>query len=77
VAKLMKKEGIWSRIKKWYKITTDSTYHYPVADNILSCSFAVKEKGTTWVSDITYIRTSEGWPYLAIILDLADRKVIG
>ena len=77
VAKLMKKEGIQSKIRKKYKVTTDSNHRYPVAKNILSRNFDIDEIGTAWVSDITYIPTNEGWLYLTVILDLADRKAIG
>lgn len=77
VAKLMKKEGIQSKIRKKYKVTTDSNHKYPVAKNILSRNFDIEEIGTAWVSDITYIATNEGWLYLTAILDLADRKAIG
>ncbi|MEO6902187.1 MAG: IS3 family transposase, partial [Bacteroidia bacterium] len=77
VAKLMRKEGIQSKIRKKYKVTTDSNHKYPVAKNVLSRNFQVDELATAWVSDITYIHTNQGWLYLTIILDLADRKVIG
>ena len=73
----MRKEGIQSKIRKKYKVTTDSNHKYPVAKNILSRNFNVEELATVWVSDITYIHTNEGWLYLTIILDLGDRKVIG
>jgi putative transposase len=78
VASLMKKEGIKSIIRKQFRVTTtDSTHHYPVVSNFLDRKFNVEEKATAWVSDITYVKTKTGWLYLTIILDLADRKVIG
>jgi len=77
VAKLMRKEGIQSKIRKKYKVTTDSSHQYPVVENKLSRNFQVQEIATAWVSDITYIHTNQGWLYLTIILDLGDRKVIG
>jgi transposase InsO family protein len=77
VAKLMRKEGIQSKIRKKYKATTDSSHNYPVVENKLDRHFIVEELGTIWVSDITYIHTNQGWLYLTVILDLADRKVIG
>jgi len=77
VAKLMKKEGIKSKIRKKYKVTTDSNHKYPVAENLLSRNFYAETLATKWVSDITYIHTNQGWLYLTIILDLADRKIIG
>ncbi len=77
VAKLMRELNIRSSIKRKFKVTTDSTHKYPVANNLLQQNFNVKQIGQVWVSDITYIRTRKGWLYLTIILDLADRKVIG
>jgi transposase InsO family protein len=77
VAKLMKKEGIQSKIRKKYKVTTDSSHKYAVAENKLDRNFQVEELATAWVSDITYIPTNQGWLYLTAILDLADRKAIG
>lgn len=77
VAKLMRKEGIQSKIRKKYKATTDSSHNYPVVENKLDRHFIVEELGTIWVSDITYIHTNQGWLYLTVIMDLADRKVIG
>lgn len=78
VARIMKKEGIRSIINKKYKIqTTDSSHSLPASENILNRDFLAKEPGLKWVSDITYIRTEQGWLYLTIILDLFDRKVIG
>ncbi len=77
VAKLMRKEGIQSKIRKKYKATTNSSHKYPVVENKLDRHFIVEELGTKWVSDITYIQTNQGWLYLTVIIDLADRKVIG
>ena len=78
VAKLMQREGIQSKIRKKYTIsTTNSSHKYPVAENLLARNFQVAALATVWVSDITYIPTHQGWLYLTIVLDLADRKVIG
>ena len=77
VANLMRREGIQSKTRKKYKVTTVSTHKYPVVENKLSRNFQVEEISTAWVSDITYIHTNQGWLYLTIILDLGDRKVIG
>jgi len=77
VARLMKKANIRSIIRKKFKVTTDSKHNYPIADNLLNRNFSVERMGETWVSDITYIRTLEGWLYLTAIIDLADRKIIG
>ena len=77
VARLMKKANIHARRKKRFKATTDSRHRFPVAPNLLNREFKVDELGKVWVSDITYIRTLEGWLYLTVIIDLCDRKVIG
>ena len=77
VARLMKSENIRSRIKKRFVVTTDSKHTYPVADNVLERDFTAQEIAQKWVSDITYIRTAEGWLYLTVIVDLADRKIVG
>lgn len=77
VAKLMQQEHLRSMIRKKYKATTNSSHKYPVVDNVLDRAFTVKEENSVWVSDITYIRTMQGWLYLTTIIDLFDRKVIG
>jgi transposase InsO family protein len=77
VARLMQKAGIRSITKKKFVATTDSKHNYPVAPNLLNREFMVEVPGKVWVSDITYIRTIEGWLYLTVIIDLFDRKVIG
>ncbi len=78
VARLMRSMNLRSIIKKRYKLTTtDSKHNYPIAENYLNRNFQVQRKGQVWVSDITYIRTDQGWLYLTIIIDLYDRKVIG
>jgi len=77
VAKLMKKSGIKSIIRKKYKVTTDSSHNYAVADNVLDRNFCPEQINHSWVSDLTYIPTAEGWVYLTTVIDLGDRKVIG
>ena len=78
VARLMKKANLKSVIQKKYVVTTtDSKHDYPVAENHLNRQFNPVKPGQAWVSDLTYIRTSEGWLYLTMIMDLYDRKVIG
>lgn len=77
VARLMKKAGIQIKNKKRFKATTNSKHRFPVAPNLLNREFKVDKQGKVWVSDITYIRTTEGWLYLTVIIDLCDRKVIG
>lgn len=77
VARLMKIHGIAGKAKKKFKATTNSNHDLPVAKNILNQNFAAEKPNTVWVSDITYIPTLEGWLYLAVILDLYSRQVIG
>jgi putative transposase len=77
VARLMKKANIRSITKKRFVVTTDPKHSYPVAPNLLNREFSVDRLGKVWVSDLTYIRTLEGWLYLTVIIDLADRRVIG
>ncbi len=77
VARLMKQKGIQARHRRKYKATTDSNHHLPVHDNRLNRIFDVASPDMSWVADITYIWTREGWLYLAVILDLFSRKIIG
>ena len=77
VARLMKKAQIRSIVKRKFRVTTDSEHKYPVVESKLNRQFKVYRIATVWVSDITYIKTAQGWLYLTIILDLADRKIIG
>jgi transposase InsO family protein len=74
----MKVAGIRSVVHKRFKIkTTDSNHNYPIAKNLLDRKFAPGAVAKAWVSDITYIKTIQGWLYLTVIVDLADRKVVG
>jgi len=77
VAKMMRANNMRSIIKKKFKITTDSSHKYPVVENVLNREFTVANQNMVWVSDITYIRTMQGWLYLTTVIDLYDRKVIG
>ena len=70
VARLMRQNGIVSKYKKKFRVTTNSVHSYPVAENQLQRRFGVSKPNQCWVSDITYIPTREGWLYLAITLDL-------
>jgi len=77
VARIMKKQNLKSIIRKKWVVTTDSRHNYPVVENKLCRNFNVTRAAEVWVSDITYIKTLQGWLYLTIIIDLYDRKVIG
>jgi transposase InsO family protein len=76
-ARLMKEANVWVRYKKKYKVTTNSEHNKPVYANELEQNFDVQQPDQAWVQDITYIWTSEGWLYLAIVIDLYSRKVVG
>jgi len=76
-AQLMKEAKVWVRYKKKYKATTNSEHNKPVYANELEQAFDVQQPNQAWVQDITYIWTSEGWLYLAIVIDLYSRKVVG
>lgn len=78
VARLMKAAGIRSCIGKRYRVcTTDSGHGFHIAPNLLDRNFSTDAVGKAWVSDITYVRTAQGWSYLTTVIDLADRMVIG
>lgn len=77
VARLMHKNGIQAKTKKKYKVTTNSKHSYPIAPNLLGQDFWTTAVNRIWMSDITYVRTREGWLYLTVILDLYTRKVVG
>jgi putative transposase len=77
VARLMRTLGLESPRKKRFKATTDSKHDMPVADNVLDRHFEVEAPDLAWVTDITYVWTDEGWLYLAAILDLFSRRVVG
>jgi transposase InsO family protein len=77
VRKRMALHGIKAKAKKKYKATTDSKHNLPVAPNLLGRRFAVDVPNRLWTSDITYIATDEGWLYLAAVIDLFSRQVVG
>lgn len=76
-ATLMKLAGVCAKQKKKFKATTDSKHNLPVAPNLLNRNFEASVPDTVYCSDITYIWTNEGWLYLAVILDLFSRQVVG
>jgi putative transposase len=77
IAKMMRAADIRARKPKRFVVTTDSKHNYPVAPNVLDRNFQATRPGQIWISDITYVRTKNGWLYLTVIIDLYDRKVIG
>ena len=77
VARLMQQQGIKVRRKRRFCATTDSRHELPIAPNVVARNFEVDAPNVVWVTDITYIPTREGWLYLAAILDLFSRRVVG
>jgi transposase InsO family protein len=77
VERLMRELGIQAKHKRQFRVTTNSKHNYPVAPNLLNRQFQVNAPNRVWVADITYIRTFEGWLYLAIVMDLFSRKIVG
>lgn len=77
VARLMREEGLRPRRRRRYKRTTQSRHNWPVAQNHLAQTFSTSGPNEKWVTDITYIYTAEGWLYLAAVLDLYSRLVVG
>jgi putative transposase len=77
VERLMREHGIRARHKRRYKATTDSRHGLPVAPNVLERNFAAQAPNQAWTADITYIWTDAGWLYLAVVIDLFNREVVG
>jgi len=69
--------GIRCQQKRRFKTTTNSRHNLPVADNLLKQDFHATSPGHVWLSDITYIPTDEGWPYLTAHKDMRSRKIVG
>lgn len=76
-ARLMRENGLRARQKRRFKRTTDSLHAFPVAPNLLDQDFAASTPNEKWGADISYVWTREGWLYLAVILDLFARRVVG
>lgn len=77
IARLMKEANLWCKTKRKFKVTTDSKHTNPVAPNHLNRHFTVNQPNQWYVGDITYIWTQEGWLYLAVVIDLFSRQVVG
>lgn len=74
---LMRLAGVVVKRRRRFKVTTDSNHKLPVSPNLLERAFEVKRPNSVWTSDITYIWTNEGWLYLAVVIDLFHREVVG
>ena len=77
VASVMQAERLRAKAARKYKATTNSNHNLPVAPNLLKQDFAAARPNCKWVSDITYVATDEGWLYVAVVLDLYSRLVVG
>jgi putative transposase len=77
VRRLMRLAGVIARKRRRYRITTKSNHRYPVSPNLIERCFQTEKPNMVWVSDITYIKTIEGWLYLAVVMDLYSRKIVG
>jgi putative transposase len=77
VGRRMQKLGLRARFSKKFRVTTDSKHNLPIANNILNREFAVQKPDQVWVTDITYILTGEGWLFLAVMIDLFSRRIVG
>ncbi len=77
IKRLMQQEGLKPKAARRFKVTTDSRHSKPVAENLLGRQFNPIAANISWASDITYIHTDEGWLYLATVIDLYNRKIVG
>lgn len=77
VARLMREHGMKGKKRRHFKVTTLSKHNYPVAPNLLNRRFKTERPNQAWAGDITAISTAEGWLYLAVVIDLYSRRVIG
>lgn len=77
VARLMRRAGLRARCKRKFRVTTNSRHRLPIAENVLERRFAVEQPNEVWAADLTYIPTLEGWLYLAVVLDVCSRRVVG
>ena len=77
VARLMRLSGIRAVGKRKYRVTTNSKHNHPIAENLLNRQFSADKPNAVWLSDITYIWTAEGWLYLAGVLDVYSRMLVG
>lgn len=77
VERLMRQQGLRARQKRRFRKTTDSSHSFPIAPNLLARDFEASAPNEVWVGDVTYVATGAGWLYLAVLLDLFARRVVG
>jgi len=77
VARLMRAARLQGRVRRRFRVTTDSRHENPIAPNTLNREFTIESSDSVWCADITYLKTTSGWVYLAAIIDLATRLIVG
>lgn len=77
IARLMREHGIRAKTKRRFKVTTHATTVHPVAENLVHRRFVAERTNQLWTSDMTYVWTREGWLYLAVVLDVCSRRIVG
>lgn len=77
IARLMREAGLKAIVRRRFRTTTNSAHDLPVAENLLERCFESGRPNEAWVTDLTYVWTSEGWLYLAVVLDLFSRRIVG
>lgn len=77
VRSLMRRLGLKARVPRRYKLTTDSCHRFPVAQNLVNRNFTADSPNAVWAADISYVWTWEGWLYLAVVMDLHSRQIVG
>jgi len=77
VRRIMRQHGLKAKTPKRFKLTTDSKHSFPVAANVLDRRFDVDAPNKVWTADISYVWTFEGWLYLAVVMDLCSRQIVG
>ena len=77
ITRLMRQAGLKVRCKRKFRTTTQSKHRHPVAENLLNRAFTAQQPNQKWVTDITYLPVTEGWLYLAVVMDLFSRKIVG
>jgi transposase InsO family protein len=77
VARIMRKNNIYAKTKRKFKVTTNSKHKYSISPNLITHTDGLDGTNKVWASDITYIRTKAGWLYLTVILDLFNRQIVG
>jgi transposase InsO family protein len=77
VARIKRQAGLYAKARKKFRATTNSRHDFPVAENLLNQNFVANRPNQVWVTDLTYVSTGEGWLYLAAVMDLYSRQIVG